>query len=78
MCFPTCMYVCYMSAGILIGQKRASEQGIGSPGTRVDGCKLPSGCWKLNLRPPQEQQVFLAKEPSLKYLTLYLKQDLFL
>jgi hypothetical protein len=44
-----------------------SEEGVRSTGTGVtDGCKLPSGCWELNLRPLEEQPLFLTAEPSLQ------------
>jgi hypothetical protein len=32
----------------------------------TDGCKLPCGCWDLNLGPPEEQLALLTAEPSLQ------------
>ena len=46
----------------------------GSPGTgATDSCELPCGCWELNLGPPREQPVLLTAEPSLQFMSAFLK-----
>lgn len=45
--------------------KRPKKGGIRSPRAEVaDGCKLLSGCRKVNLSPLQEQHMLLVAEPS--------------
>lgn len=47
------------------------EEGIGSPGAGVTDCyKLPSGCWRLNTGPLEEQQVVFTAKPSLQPCSL--------
>lgn len=41
-------------------------EGVRSPGRGIiSSCKLPSGCWELNLGPMKKHSVFLMAEPSL-------------
>jgi hypothetical protein len=50
-----------------------SDESISSLGTRLrDSCKLPCGCWELNLSPHQNQQGLLVAEPSLQPRSLFL------
>ena len=45
----------------------------------TDSCKLPCGCWELNLAPLEEQPVLLTTKPSLqaKHINLLLYSSAF-
>lgn len=65
------MYVCLPHADLVsLGAKRVCVRYLG---TRViDRCKLPCGCWKLNLCPPKEQPELLGKS-KWNYLQIILQ-----
>ena len=37
----------------------------------TNDCEPPCGCWESNSEPPQEQSLFLTREPSLQPLTYF-------
>jgi hypothetical protein len=68
---PVCICIYYMHAWC----PWRSEEGVRCPGTEIiiDGCKLPCGCWELNLGPLSP--VLLASEPFLQPLFLMGKKS---
>ena len=67
-CFA-CRYVCVPRACLVPAEvkKRVSD----SLKLNYDGDKPPCGCWKLNLDPLQEQQVFFTTELCLQTPSMY-------
>lgn len=47
------------------------EEGVGAPGTLIDGYELSCGFWEKNPGPLEVKPVFLTARPSLKSEILF-------